>query len=1068
VPFLNSELRNILERAVIEARDVAEAAARTVLTVLAVDQKEAPEAMSPEQRRLRVNLRAKARQLGSGLMTDGFKMLLEEIAYQQWHRMLFARFLAENNLLVHPTEGVSVSLQDCAELATEEGEPDLWGVAAKYASMMLPGIFQSDDATVQVRLAPESRLKLEGILNDLPVSVFTADDSLGWIYQFWQSKRKDEVNRSGKKIGGADLAPVTQLFTENYMVRLLLDNSLGAWWAARHPNSPLLKTFKYLRFCEDGTPAAGVFSGWPSRVAEITIIDPCCGSGHFLVVAFDMFRRMRMEEEGIRETEAADAVIRDNLFGLEIDERCVQIATFALALATWKVGGYRPIPLPNVACSGIAVQGQMDTWTRLANNDENLKHDLQRLYSLFSKAPDLGSLINPAHVPVADRMFTPDYEQVAPVLEKALAKERNQDDPVAAVFGLTAQGAARAARFLAMQYTLVATNVPYLARGKQGESLKAYLEAAHPLGKGDLATAFLERCLAFTSQDGAIAIVTPQNWFFLVSYRELRKHLLSTRIFNLVARLGPGAFETISGHVVNVSLNILTAAFPNAKQGLVSLDVINLATPNEKEEGLRKSRMSVTLQDSHLRNPDCRIIFGQVGIGRPLKDFAIAYEGLHSGDYTRFGRKFWELDEVTDGWVLQQGGPDRTMEYRGREHILFWEDGAGTLIRHVQQRLNSETVSMWIKGKNCWGKAGVAVSVMSDLKATLYTGEVFTHGVVVIVPNNPDHIGALWAFCKSSEFRESARKLDQKVSIARAVFDHLPFDLPRWKKIADEAGTLLEPSSNDPTQWVFDGDPANSTEPLQVAVARLLGYRWPQQTPDHLDDYADRDGIVCLMPIAGELPAAERLRTLLNVAHGDEWSLKKQDELLAAVGFGGKNLYEWLRDGFFPQHCRIFHNRPFIWHIWDGRKDGFSALVNYHRFDTAKLDKLIYTYLGAWIKQQREKSEAKEAGADGRLVSALELQKQLEKIREGESPFDIYIRWKSIDKQPIGWNPDLNDGIRLNIRPFFKTGVLRSRFVINWNKDRGNNLDGSERRNDCHLTIVEKLSLLREVMQEQR
>ena len=173
------------------------------------------------------------------------------------------------------------------------------------------------------------------------------------MYQFWQSKKKKEVSGSGRKIEKLDLAAYSQLFTEDYMVRFLLENSLGAWWAARHPDSPLVKGFKYLRFQEDGTPAAGAFPGWPKRAADVTVMDPCCGSGHFLVVAFDMLRRMRMEEEGLGETEAADAVLRDNLFGLEIDPRCVQIAAFSLALAAWKVGGYRDLPLPNVACSGI-------------------------------------------------------------------------------------------------------------------------------------------------------------------------------------------------------------------------------------------------------------------------------------------------------------------------------------------------------------------------------------------------------------------------------------------------------------------------------------------------------------------------------------------------------------------------------------------------------------------------------------------------------------------------------------------------------------------------------------------
>ncbi len=1056
MPFLNSDLRSLLERAIIKARDVAEEAARSALTVLAVDQKEAPAAMSPEQRRLRNTLRAKARQLGSGIMTGGIRVLLEEIAYQQWHRMLFARFLAENNLLIHPTAKVSVTMHDCAELAIEEGEADSWEVAAKYASVMLPGIFLSDDPAVKIRLAPEGRLKLENILTNLPISVFTADDSLGWIYQFWQSKRKDEVNRSGKKIGGSDLAPVTQLFTENYMVRFLLENSLGAWWAAHHPKSRLLKTFDYLRFRGDSAPVAGTFSGWPQRAAEVTIMDPCCGSGHFLVVAFEMLRRMRMEEERLTQTEAADAVIRDNLFGLEIDERCVQIATFTLALAAWKVGGFRPIPLPNVACTGIAVQGQLDTWTRLTNGDENLKQNLERLYSLFSKAPDLGSLIDPTHVPIADRMFTPDYDQVAPVLEKALAKERNQDDPVAAVFGLAAKGIARAARFLAGHYTLVTTNVPYLNLVKQDEELKKHLQTDFPLGKADIATAFMERCLNLTSPNGSIAIVTPQSWFFLGSYRKLRDNLLTTRIFDLVARLGPSAFETISGHVVNVCLNIFTSISPDADHRLATIDVSNMPNPADKAKGLREFAVSFVRQVDQLKNPDGRITLLPVGSAVLLNKYAECYQGICTGDYARFGRCFWELPVITGSWEFQQSTVKTTQPYSGREHIILWENGKGHLNAELCKRLGETGLGAWIRGLEARGKLGIAVSQMTTLPVTMFTGELLDNNTAVILPKNPVDLPAIWAFCSSGDFTREVRRIDPALKVTNKTMLKIPFDLKHWEKIVSDAGPLPEPRSEDPTQWVFDGNPIDSTEPLQVAVARLLGYRWPMQKPDYLDEYGDRDGIICLIHVAGELPAVERLRAFLTAAYGNKWSLKQQDELLTAAGFGGKDLNEWLRDGFFAQHCRLFHNRPFIWHIWDGRKDGFSALINYHQFDSAKLDKLIYSYLGSWVKQQREKSKTKEAGADGRLVAALELQKQLEKIRDGESPFDIYVRWKSLDKQPIGWHPDLNDGVRLNIRPFVEAGLLRSKFAINWNKDRGNNSNGSERRNDCHLTIAEK------------
>ena len=256
MPALPSDLRRQLERAVVRARRVAEDAAAAVLVTLAVEQPEPYPSMSQEERRLRVALRARAALLGGGLIREGGirmgrDLLVEEIAYQQWHRMLFARFLAENNLLIHPEAGVPVTLQDCAELAPEEGAADAWDLAARYAAAMLPGLFPLDDPAVQVRFAPEGRHALERIVNDLPAAVFTSDDGLGWVYQFWQSEKKQEVNDSEEKIGAGTIGPVTQLFTEDYMVKFLLHNSLGAWWAARHPESPLVAEFEYLRWLEE-------------------------------------------------------------------------------------------------------------------------------------------------------------------------------------------------------------------------------------------------------------------------------------------------------------------------------------------------------------------------------------------------------------------------------------------------------------------------------------------------------------------------------------------------------------------------------------------------------------------------------------------------------------------------------------------------------------------------------------------------------------------------------------------------------------------------------------------------
>ena len=1081
MPPLPTDLRKQLENTIPRVRTEAEDAARAVLTTLAVDRPEPFASLSAGQRRLRNALRARARQLGGGSLTEGLEPLAEDIAYQQWHRMLFARFLAENGLLMHPS-GVAVTLQDCAGLAVEEGDPDAWSAAARYASGMLPGIFRRDDPAVQVRYAPEGLQALERRLESFPPQVFTADDSLGWMYQFWQSQKKKQINASERKIGGADLAPVTQLFTEDYMVRFLLENSLGAWWAARHPDSPLIREWEYLRWAEEAAltpgpspeageggriPAAGTFPGWPERAAEVTMLDPCCGSGHILGRGFHMLRQMRMEEEGLSAAEAGDAVLRDNLFGLEIDPRCTQIAAFALALEAWKSGGYRPLPAPNVACSGIPVLGQLDDWLKLARGDQRLENALERLYTLFKNAPELGSLINPADLPIHERMFTADYERVAPLLQQALAKEQARDDPVATIFGVAAEGLVKAAQLLAGKYSLVTTNVPYLARGKQSEVLKLFGEKRYPDAKADLATVFLERCIEFCSQGGSITLVSPQNWQFLVTYKRLRTRLLLTKTWLFVAGLGPRAFETIGGHVVNVALFVLTNIEPLPTHKVCGVDVGKLPSPSEKKYRIKKASLKSVLQLAQLKNPDSRVTLENLDQGTLLEKYASCFAGILNGDSPKFQRLFWEIVERGNFWALQQSTVIQTEYYGGREKLVLFDEVEGHLREDPEirrERLHDSDQ----RGNRAWGKKGVAVSQIGSFPVTLYTGEKFDSNVAVIFPKDQTLVPAIWAFCSSPEFHASVRRIDQKLNATNATLVKVPFDLDRWQKVAEEAGPLPEPHSNDPTQWLFKGQPAGSAAPLQVAVARLLGYRWPQQEADDLDGLADADGLVPLSPLAHEAPAAERLRAALAAAYGPDWSPARQVSLLAEAGFSGRSLEEWLRDAFFEQHCRLFHNRPFIWHIWDGRKDGFSILANYHRLDGARLDKLIYTYLGAWIQQQRARRDSGEAGADGRLVAALELQEKLKLIRQGEPPYDIYVRWKPLHQQPVGWEPDLNDGLRLNIRPFVTAKVLRAKFTINWNKDRGKNPDGSERVNDRHLTIAEKRAARAEQEGERR
>ena len=1144
---LDRELRNRLAKAVRVARRIAESGAEAALGALRVGAKDPDASMTAEKRLLRRRLRAHGRALGDRRQGNGQETtrLAHEVAYEHWHRMLFARFLAENELLIEPESGQPLSLEECRELARERNE-DPWGMVGRFAERMLPLIFRPDDPSLTVRLPPEAQQTLEQTLEDLPAAVFRADDALGWTYQFWQTDRKDEVNRSEAKIGADELPAVTQLFTERYMVRFLFHNTVGAWRAGKvlargrelagsAEGEPAMQDavgltaaggyeFDYLRFVRDSPdeepkrpgrwrPAAGTFSDWPRRAADLKMLDPCCGSGHFLVEGLHLFVRLRMEEENLPLEEAICAVLRDNLHALEIDPRCAQIAAFAVAFAAWKLAGrVTEIPPLNIACSGIAPNATETEWLAVAERtavamgsgpergvfgprdtvpSESLRQTFSSLHKLFRQAPTLGSLIEPRSVGIG--LFGTPFGSLRPVLERVLeAKESEPDHREQAV---AAAGMVRAASLLAGTYSLVITNVPYLARRRHGATLRAFAGEHHPFSKSELATIFIERAFVWLDDHGVQAFVVPQNWLFLKTYRKLRELLLTRRRWRFVVRLGEHAFEDTSAAGAFAAMTILSADAPEDESRLTDLDVSapRGQTPIQAPDKAlllrvghkREKPVNLTLQSAHRRSPNS-VVSAEPVHEKLLGHHAFVRGGTTSGDAPRFRRRHWEVALSEGIWLLQQATVGGIETYGGRDKCLLWERGAGALMELTGG--NGATIA----GREVWNKDGVAITYTGACSSTLYTGTVFENVICVAVPREPEHLPAVWAFCESPEFAPAVRLRNQKLSVDVRYFETADFDLEHWQEVAAAKypNGIPEPFSDDPTQWIFHGHPCGSVvwdatvkrtvegptrtdeTVLHAALARLLGHRWPAEDDAGtrladeahtlvrrsatLTAFADEDGIVCIPAVRTEGPAADRLRPLLAAAYGDDWSGEIEQRLLAAATAGPKpaaTLDDWLRNDFFTEHCRLFHHRPFVWHIWDGLPDGFAALVNYHRLagpdgeGRRTLESLTHSYVGDWIERQRAAQRQEIPGADARLAAALELKTQLEAILTGAPPLDLFIRWKPLHEQPIGWDPDINDGVRLNIRPFLRAelrkggkkgaGILRAKPNIRWTKDRG-------------------------------
>jgi len=459
-------------------------------------------------------------------------------------------------------------------------------------------LFDPDSLASRLMPRPRTLREVLALLNAPALGpAWQAEEAIGWVYQYTVEEDKAEVferlYRQKQKISKQDIAPATQLFTPNWIVRFLVHNTLGRLWLQMHPDSRLRERLDYFV-----PPVEPLPSRPPMPVKEITLLDPACGTMHFGLVAFDLFYEMYKEEleragepgwpqqpSVAREEDIPAAILEYNLHGIDIDLRAVQLAALALYL---KAKSYNPqarIRQTNLAVAGVHPLDGHRLRAFLAHFQEDrplLERLLTTLWRRLEDAEWLGSLLRVERtlqelIAVERQRFLPlfagldnEFEREAveaeywTILEARVLQALDEfvrqtaaDDPTQTFFVGEAVRGLRLAHLLLNRYDVVVTNPPYMSRRNMSRDLANLLAEEYPEGKGDLYAAFILRCLELTGRDGYVGMITQQSYMFISSYEHLRQTLMEQCVIETMAHTGPRAFDEISGEKVNTTAFVL-------------------------------------------------------------------------------------------------------------------------------------------------------------------------------------------------------------------------------------------------------------------------------------------------------------------------------------------------------------------------------------------------------------------------------------------------------------------------------------------------------------------------------
>lgn len=551
-----------------------------------------------------------------------------------------------------------------------------------YTELLIPANLLAEDSV----LSRSVKVLTEEVCQDVEV--------IGWLYQFYISERKDEVFagfKKNKKAGADEIPAATQLFTPHWIVRYLVENSVGRLWLLNHPQSRLVDQMDYyIAPVDEETDFLKI-----TKPEELTVIDPACGSGHMLTYAFDLLYAI-YEEEGYTPSQIPGLILTNNLYGTEIDPRAGALAAFALTMkATAKRKLFLKNPVEPNVCVLEPISFNADELSYLIT-EEGDGHAEEAFWNQFAEADIFGSLVQPDSA-LTDR------------LSRYLATLGDDGDIFRADALARAERAIRQAEFLLPRYSVVVANPPYMGAGNMGSRLTTFAKEHYPSSRTDMFAMFIELCIRLAGRSGQVAMITMQSWMFLASFGKLRERVLSDAPLVAMAHLGERAFDSIGGAVVSTTAFVLQVGRPVALEGSF-VRLVDGRTEAEKSAMLRAatvdhSSSSITYWSSgatfsqipgtpivYWLSPDVRRAFAS---GRPLGEVAELREGLSSSDADRFVRLWWEVSSrscVLDAptptaaqasrakWFPFNKGGDFRKWYGNHEYVINWQGGGAEIL----------------------------------------------------------------------------------------------------------------------------------------------------------------------------------------------------------------------------------------------------------------------------------------------------------------------------------------------------------------------------------------------------